>query len=369
MEMNEFRSRSREIVEDPALTYRQRMHYLACLAEEALEYPDLSEPCREALNKRVICDMFEGPAPHRARYILPDYARALRQGSAHLELEPPRDLAEALHFLLILYTHVPSITGYPVYLGDFDKLLEPYTEELDDDAILAALRPFWIALDRMFPDAFVHTNLGPADTRIGRMVLALERELEQVVPNITLKVDPEITPDDYLLDAVSTVFEVAQPHFVNHPMMVDDLGSEYAAVSCYNSLKVGGGSHTLVRLNLKEVVLAHDGGLEAFFAETLPHYAELNAELIEARVRYLVEQSGFYDHHFLAAEGLIALDRFSAMYGIYGLAEAVDLLMEAEGRSGRYGHDDEANRLAHRITSEIAAFVASRVTVTSELFQ
>jgi YjjI family glycine radical enzyme len=156
------------------------------------------------------------------------------------------------------------------------------------------------------------------------------------------------------------VFEVAQPHFVNHPMMVDDLGDEYAAVSCYNSLKVGGGSHTLVRLNLKDVVAAHQGDLDAFFADTLPHYAELNAELIEARVRYLVEQSGFYDHHFLVGEGLISLDRFSAMYGIFGLAEAVDLLMEAQGHPGRYGHDGDANRLAHRITRQIADFVAAR---------
>ena len=47
-------------------------------------------------------------------------------------------------------------------------------------------------------------------------------------------------------------------------MMVGDHGDRYAAVSCYNSLKIGGGAHTLVRLNLKEVVLRHNGGIEAF---------------------------------------------------------------------------------------------------------
>jgi YjjI family glycine radical enzyme len=358
--MTELRTRAREIVEDPALTYRQRMHYLAVLAEEALEYPALSEPCREALNKRIICDMHEGPAPHRPRYVLPDYAKALRQGSDHLELNPPATLDEALSFLLILYTQVPSITGYPVYLGDFDKLLAPFVDDVDDDTLHDTLRRFWISIDRVLPDAFVHTDLGPADTRVGRHVLALERELEQVVPNISLKVDPEITPDDYLRDAAATVFDVAQPHFVNHPMMVDDHGEDYAAVSCYNSLPIGGGSHTLVRMNLKDVVLTHQGDLDAFFATTLPHYAGLNAELIEARVRYLVEQAGFYDHHFLATEGLIDRDRFSAMFGVFGVAEAVDLLMDGQGRPGRYGHDEEANRLGHRITEAVAEVIAAR---------
>ena len=59
-----------------------------------------------------------------------------------------------------------------------------------------------------------------------------------------------------------TVFETGKPHFVNHPMMVGDHGERYAAVSCYNSLKIGGGAHTLVRLNLKEVALRHTGGVD-----------------------------------------------------------------------------------------------------------
>ena len=191
-------------------------------------------------------------------------------------------------------------------------------------------------------------------------MLKIDREALQVVPNITLKVDPEVTPDDLLLDAVATVFETGKPHFVNHPLMVRDLGEDYAAVSCYNSLKIGGGSHTLNRLNLKEVALLHQGDIDSFIEETLPHYAELLAELIEARVRYLVEEAKFFEHDFLAVEGLIELDKFSAMYGIYGLAEAVDLLMEAAGKAGRYGHDDEANELSYRITRKLSDLVAAR---------
>ena len=56
----------------------------------------------------------------------------------------------------------------------------------------------------MFPDAFAHTNLSPVYNRVSKTILKLERELLQVVPNISLKVDPELTSDEYLLDAVQT---------------------------------------------------------------------------------------------------------------------------------------------------------------------
>ena len=216
----------------------------------------------------------------------------------------------------------------------------------------------------MIPDAFAHLDLGPHDSRITRSILRVERSLRQSVPNITLKVDPSITPDDLIEDGVRTVFETGKPHFVNHPMMVGDHGEGYAAVSCYNALKIGGGAHTLVRLNLKEVALRHTGGADAFLAGTLPHYVELTAELAEARVRSLVEQQRFFDTHWLATEGLISLDRFSAMFGIFGLAECVNLLMAYEGRDrggqARYGHDAEANALAVRVVERVAELVAAR---------
>lgn len=351
---------ARDVIDDPTLTYRQRVQRLAGLAEDTLDPPAVGVACQEALEKRIICDMYEGHAPYRPRYLLPDYEVALRNGSAYLELPPPRTLDEALWFLAAMYTQVPSITGYPVYLGDLDTVLAPFVDGMGVDEITSRLRPFWRALDRMLPDAFVHTNLGPHDTAFGRAVLRLERELLQVVPNITLKVDPAVTPREYVLDAVQTVFECAKPHFVNHPMMVEDLGERYAAVSCYNSLRIGGGSHTLVRLNLRETVLRHVGSLDAFFAHTLPCFVELTAELMEARIRHLVEDVGFYDHSWLVDEGIISLDRFGAMFGVFGLAEAADLLMEREGSTGTYGHDDTANALALRITTAVADLVAQR---------
>jgi YjjI family glycine radical enzyme len=358
--MLEMQSLVRSVIEDPALSYRQRVQRLAGLAEESLDPPEVGDACALALQKRVICDMYEGNAPYRPRYVLPDYSVALTNGSAYLELPAARDLDEALAFLLCMYTQVPSITGYPVYLGDLDRLLAPYVDDVDDETLYRALRLFWISLDRMLPDAFVHSDLGPDDSRVGRTILRLERELLQVVPNLTLRVDPERTPDDYLLDAVTTVFECGKPHFVSHPLMRSDHGEGYAAVSCYNSLRIGGGSHTLVRLNLKESVLHHDGGIDSYLDVTLPFYVELTAELMESRIRYLVESARFYEHSWLAHEGLISLDRFSAMFGVFGLAEAVDLLMEREGRDVRYGHDADANAVSYRIVERVAELVAAR---------
>ena len=334
----------RAVIEDPTLSYRQRVQRLAGLAEESLDPPEVSDACAQALDKRVICDMYEGNAPYRPRYVLPDYSVALTNGSAYLELPPATDLDEALAFLLCLYSQVPSITGYPVYLGDLDRLLAPFVDDVDDDTLHRRLRLFWISLDRMLPDAFVHADLGPDDCRVARAILRLERELLQVVPNLTLRVDPERTPDDLLLDAVLTVFECGKPHFVSHPLMCSDHGEDYAAVSCYNSLRIGGGSHTLVRVNLKESVLHHDGDTDSFLDVTLPFYVELTAELMEARIRHLVERARFYEHSWLVDEGLISLDRFSAMFGVFGLAECVDLLMEREGRDARYGHHADAER-------------------------
>jgi YjjI family glycine radical enzyme len=359
MRLEELQHAVRAAVTDPALTYRQRVQLLATLAENTLDPPPLSAAAQEALEKRVICDLYEGNAPYRPRYVLPDYPKALRQGSQFLELRPPTDLGEALTFLVAMYANVPSITGYPVYLGNLDELLTGFVDEVPDAELYRALRNFWVTLDRTLPDAFTHTNIGPTDTRVGRTVLHVAAELRQVVPNLTLRVDPERTPDDYVLDAVRTVFACGGPHFVNHPMMTADLGERYGVVSCYNSLLVGGGAHTLVRLNLKEVVHRTTGGVEAFLTRSLPTYIEYAAELAAARIRHLVETAGFYEHSWLVHEGLIDPDRFTAMFGIVGLAEAVDLIQEHEGRAGRYGHDPAANALARTVVETTATLVGS----------
>ena len=348
------------MVTKPKYTYRQRVAGLANLAENLLDPPAVRKQCRDALANRIICDMYEGSAPYRPRYLLPDYKKVLVSGSEFLELPPAKNLDDALAFLLIMYSATPSITGYPVYFGDLDTLLLPYVEGVLAADLYSKLKRFWISLDRMFPDAFAHTNLSPVYNRVSKMILKLERELLQVVPNISLKVDPVLTSDEYILDAVKTVFACGKPHFINDVMMQSDLGPDYAAVSCYNSLKIGGGSHTLVRINLKATADATEGGIEQFFQVTLPYYLDLTAELMESRILYLVEESQFFESSWLVEEGLLDLDKFSAMFGIFGLAEAVNTLLVREGEEGTYGHSPLADDLGYRITSFISAWVAKR---------
>lgn len=51
--MEEFRSRARRIVEDPTLTFHQRRHALAGLAEGALDYVPLGDEARQALELAI----------------------------------------------------------------------------------------------------------------------------------------------------------------------------------------------------------------------------------------------------------------------------------------------------------------------------
>jgi len=111
-------------------------------------------------------------------------------------------------------------------------------------------------------------------------------------------------------------------------------------------------------VNLKEVALRADSAAH-FFAEVLPHYMELNFRLIEARVDYLFNKSNFFTS-FLVEEGWIDRDRFTVMYGIYAMAEAVNILQEKEGRAGQYGFDEVANQLGYRMSEEMARIVQNR---------
>ncbi len=344
--------RLRQIVNNPKLSFAQKSRYLALEADGMLDYPALPPGARDAMEKGIICDLFEGHAPFKPRYVLPDYQKALLQGSRHLELDPPRDLDEAINFLLILYHHVPSVTNMPVSVGRLDELLEPFVDpSLSDAQLEKKIRLMWQMLDRTLPDAFMHANIGPRDTRVGRAILKVDGELAQVAPNLTLRYDPDMTPDSILQQAVENICRCNKPHIANENMIARDFDEQgFGIVSCYNSLPCGGGAHTLVRLNLKKVAEMADGTEQDFCARALPQAAEWVYQAIEARIDYLVNQSRFYQSSFLVHEGLIDPSRFTAMFGIYGLAEAVNHLMAVQGKSGRYGHDQQANQLALNIT-------------------
>jgi len=351
------RSRCQQIVTSRELTPAQKRHFLALEAENNLPYPDLTDNARAALEEGTICDMFEGHAPYKPRYVLPDYAKFLANGSQWLELEGATDLDDALSMLTILYHHVPSVTSMPVYLGQLDAILQPYVRILTQEEIDIRIKRFWRYLDRTLPDAFMHANIGPADTPVTRAILRADAELKQVAPNLTFIYDPQITPDDLLLSVAKNICECSKPHIANGPVN-DKIFTKggYGIVSCYNSLPLAGGGSTLVRLNLKAIA-ERSQDAEDFINNTLPYYCRQQMDIINARCDFLYQQSGFFEHSFLVKEGLIDPQRFAPMFGMYGLAEAVNILCDKSGIRGQYGKDAEANALAYTLSERLAEFV------------
>jgi len=144
-------------------TFFVNSHYFYTL----LNVLNIDAEIKNYFDKKIICDLFEGNAPFRPRYILPDYEKFMSNGSKFLELKPPKNIYEAINNLLILYKHTPSITTYPVFLGNLDTLLEPFiTNETSD---YEAIKLFLTHIDRTLTDSFVHANIGPLETKAGRV--------------------------------------------------------------------------------------------------------------------------------------------------------------------------------------------------------
>lgn len=339
------------IVTSQQLSYEQKVVALAHAAEDTLSVLPMPERTKYYFEKGVICNLNEGNAPYRPRYIMPDYAKAVRQGVKFLQLDPPQNFDELLTFLQVLYRHVPSITTYPVFLGDLDALIEPFITDLSDDEVKRKLRLFLIYLDRTITDSFCHANLGPQATRAGRLIMEVDRELEQAVPNLTLKYDPAITPDDFAEQAIYISLCVANPAICND-VLNRNTYDRYGISSCYNILPIAGGSYTLTRLVLPKLAALTDDK-EHFLKQLLPEAMRCMADYMSARIRFIVEESGFFESHFLATEGLVERDRFVAMFGLVGLAEAANHF--ANGK--KYGTDAEADEVAEQIMETITAFV------------
>lgn len=344
-----------DTVKDGVLTYEMKVNTLAKQAENLLDVLSISEPIQKYRDAGVICDLYEGNAPYRPRYIVPDYEKFMAEGCDFLNLSPAEDLYDAINNLQILYRHVPSITTFPVYIGNIDTLLEPFVTsgKHTETESLAAIKRFLKYIDRTITDSFCHGNIGPVETLTGRLILKAERELQDSIPNITLKFGAE-TSESFAIDAVETSLITAKPSFSNHEMYSEDFGERYAIVSCYNGLPIGGGSLTLVRLVLARLAEQTES-VEVFLTELLPDAVEKMIAYMDERIRFLMEDVKFFDHHFLAKEGLISADKFTAMFGMVGLAEAVNRFMP-EGQ--RFGHSEDAEALGLRIMEIIDSEVS-----------
>ena len=353
-----------ELVKSQKLTYEQIVFSLAHAAEDTLDVLNIPEKTQYYFDHNVIDNLFEGAAPYRPRYILPDYEKFVKSGSEFLKIDPPQDLDELLNSLMILYRHVPSITSFPVYLGNLDKMIDPFLDGHSDEEIKKKLKLFLNYLDRTITDSFCHANLGPEDTRAGRLILEVEKDLQNAVPNFTFKYDPDITSDEIAQLALYTSLFCANPGICNHKIAKDTYDTDYGIASCYNILPVGGGAYTLSRLVLPKMAkLAKDQ--DDFFDNILPEAMNLMGDYMNERIKFLVEESGFFKSSFLVKEGLLDLHNFMGMYGIAGLADCVNILLESENK--RYGHDKEADDLADKIMHTIDAFLRDFPAVHSKI--
>ena len=222
-----------QILHSMDMQYHEKRANMARLAEDSLAPLKISEETKSYLDRKILCDMNEGARPYRPRYVLPDYVKFIKQGSEYLDIQPPKDLYEAVNAMLILYKYVPSITGYPVYVGQIDDVLEPFMDTVSEKEAYNLIKMLLINIDRTLPDAFVHMNIGPKDSRVGRLVIQIERELRKAIPNVTLKCSEE-TPDDLIKYGIESALENIKPYFVNHKLMTNDLGEDYGVVSCFN---------------------------------------------------------------------------------------------------------------------------------------
>ncbi len=346
----------RNIIQNPTLTHEQTMMSLAKAAENILVTPGVPEEYYQMWRDGLICDLNEGHAPYSPRYILPDYEKFFRQGSEFLRLDPPKTLHEAITNLLILYHHVPSVTHFPVYIGRIDKLLDPFiTDEAEAKTLI---KGFLLQIDRTVTDSFCHGNIGPEATRAGRIILECERELQNSTPNLTLLYDPAITPDDFAVACVEAALDCAKPSFANHQMFLSELGEDYGIASCYNGLPVAGGAYTLTRLILSKIALAAENKKD-FMERVLPHTIDVMCQFMDAKIRFLVEETPFFTCNFLVKEGLIYRERFNGLFGMVGMCECVNTLMEKEGRTDRFGHSKDADALGVEIMNLIQARVNS----------
>ncbi len=355
------------IIQDPTLTYKQELLALARLGESTDDSLRYSDAYYEAKKKGALCDLNEGVMPYRPRYICPDYDLLFKKGCAFLSLEPPKDLLEAVNVLEIFYCHVPSITSFPVYLGDLDRLLEPFVVKEDRAFAKKVLGLFLRNIDRVQTDSFVHADIGPEDSVTGRLLLELTEEMQLAVPNLTLRYDPERTSRDFALACIRCMLKTAKPSFANHRMFVREWGEQYAIASCYNGLSIAGGGYTLPRMRLYECALDAKSP-EDFLERELPRHIDLQLEYMDKRVKFIREQSTFFKTNFLVTEGFVRPENFTGMFGVVGLAECCNYLLGIKDKKKGFGMNEQANQLGVRIMDAIDARVKAHVAPYCEAY-
>ena len=295
--VEETREKIYDVITSSTLTHEQKLTNLASLADSFMEVVDVPKELDDLMNipfeKKCICDLNEGHAPMRPRYICPDYNLLMKKGCKFLSLDPPKDLDEALNTLLIFYKHVPSVTNYPVFIGNLDVLLEPFVEKEDEEVAFKKIKLFMMHIDRTIVDSFCHADIGPVPTVAGRLIMRAEKENEDATPNLTMRYEEGVTSDEFALEGIQCALNSAKPSFANHKMFKSELGEKYVIASCYNGLLEGGGSYTLVRLLLNHIA-NRAKNIDDFMTNTLPFVLDVQVRYMDARIKFIREDSGFF---------------------------------------------------------------------------
>ncbi len=342
-----------DTVKSNGLTYQQKLMIIGNIAERLFNPMDLLGYTQEEwdyINNQMICDLNEGYAIYRPRYILPDYSVYIKKGCQFLDLPPPKDLDEALDGLLIIYSHVPSITTFPVYIGRLDELLDPFITDEEQDYI--KIKRFLNHIDKTVPDSFCHANIGPYDTKAGRLILKAVIELENPTPNMTIRYDKTKTSREFAELAAKACLLVSKPSFANDAYYISDLGEQYGVASCYNALPECGGAYTLTRLRLGTIGRACKT-VDEMVNHLLPKVAKLALSTMDKRHKFLVEQSNFFETDFLVKEGFIERTNFTGMFAIVGLADATNHLLKQEGLDETFGKSKRGDEIATQIMEKL----------------
>ncbi len=340
------------IVTSDSLTYQQKLFNLANTCERLISPIDLlgyTDEEMEYVNNQMICDLNEGYALYRPRYIVPDYNVYIEKGCSFLELPKPTDLDECLDGLLILYSHVPSITSFPVFIGHLDRLLDPFINDEDKDYI--KIKRFLNHIDKTITDSFCHADIGPYETVAGRLILKAVMELGNPTPNMTIRYDKDKTSKAFATLAAKSCLLVSKPSFSNDKYYIDDVG-EHAICSCYNALPFAGGAYTLSRLRLGTIAKAVSN-LDELIHDLLPKVSKLMLSIMDKRNTFIVEKSNFFESNFLVKEGFIKKDNFTAMFAIVGLADAVNQMLKLEGLDETFGQSQRGDVIGHLIMEAV----------------
>ncbi len=354
-----------EIANSKSLTYQQKLYNLANVAERLISPEDLlaySDEEMMYIENDMICDLNEGYALYRPRYIVPDYDVYIKNGVKFLELPPPTNLDDCLDGLLILYSHVPSITSFPVFIGHLDRLLEPFITNEEEDYV--KIKRFLNHVDKTITDSFCHANIGPEDTRAGRLILKAVIELKNPTPNMSIKYDKHKTNREFAKLAAEACLIVSKPSFANDVYYKEDLGN-YALCSCYNALPMAGGGYTLSRLRLGTIAKSARS-LNEMIDIILPKVVKIMATTMDKRISYIVEKSNFFETNFLVKEGFIKRENFTGMFGMVGLADATNYFLKLEGLDETFGTSERGDEIATIIMDTIKEVVDNHEAVYSE---